>query len=52
MTPDTMQDLINWLVSHEDDIEFHLNDFGDLEQVFYECVGRRAGATITVKSVW
>ena len=40
---DTMQDLIIWLCSHEDDIKNGIKDYGELEHVFFEIIGRKAG---------
>ena len=48
MAPDTMQDLTNWLCLHEDEINIGINDFGELQQVFFEVVGRNAGDIFNV----
>lgn len=40
ITDDNMEDLIFWLKSHESDIAFEVNDFGDLRHVFFDVAGR------------
>ena len=37
-----MEDLKEYLLSHEDDIAFGINDFGDLKQAFIGFFGREA----------
>ena len=52
MTPDAMQDLTNWLSSHEDDIKHGINDFAELQQVFVEVFGREAGDITEIEPLW
>lgn len=52
ISPDAMQDLINWLCRHEEDIELGINDFADLKQVFVEVLGRNAGDIIEAEPIW
>lgn len=40
-----MTDIIDYLVFHEDDIAYGINDFGDLRQAFEELVGREPQKT-------
>lgn len=39
---DALHDLKNYLLSHEYDIAIDFEDFGDLEEVFLEIIGRKA----------
>lgn len=39
---DTMTDIINFMLSHEEDIAGEVNDFGELKQAFEELIGRNA----------
>jgi hypothetical protein len=47
-----MQDLIIWLCNHEQDIADDINDFGDLQQVFMEAVGRVPGQELPEDPIW
>lgn len=40
---DSAQDLIYYLLSHEDDIKQDINDFGDLRHIFLDIFEREAG---------
>ena len=44
--PDTCQDFLIWLASHEEDIASDVNDFGDLKDIFRQLMGRNAGEPI------
>ena len=37
-----MDDLKDYIISHEDDIAIGINDFGDLQQVFIGVIGRQS----------
>ena len=39
---DTINDVIVWLMSHEEDIADGVNDFGELKLVFIELTGQKA----------
>ena len=43
---DTMQELINWLYSHEDDIKNRINDFEELHNLFVQLFDREPGAAL------
>lgn len=50
---DVLLDFQQWLVSHEDDIEAGVNDYGELRDIFKAVVGREAGEIIDVSmGVW
>lgn len=49
---DTMQDLINWLYSHEDDIKHSINDFGELHNLFVQLFDREPGAAPPPEEPW
>lgn len=49
---DTMQDLINWLYSHEDDIKHRINDFGELHNLFVQLFDREPGAALPPEEPW
>lgn len=38
-----MESFIEWLLIHEDDIEYGYNDYGRLRLIFWEIIGRNAG---------
>ena len=35
-----VKDFTAYLLRHEDDIAFEVNDYGDLKEVFEACIGR------------
>ena len=35
-----IEDLTNYLLSHEDDIAYDIEDYGELKDVFDACIGR------------
>ncbi len=37
---DNIFDLKYWLIKHESDIAYEVNDFGDLKWIFHNVVGR------------
>ncbi len=41
--PDTAQDFLIWLSSHESDIQNEVNDFGDLKDLFCQLFSRYPG---------
>jgi len=40
-----IEDLTNYLLSHEDDIAYDIEDYGKLNDVFDACIGRLPGKT-------
>ena len=49
---DTMQELINWLYSHEDDIKHRINDFEELHNLFVQLFDREPGAALPPEEPW
>lgn len=50
--PDTMQDFLLWLGSHEDDIQYGINDFGELRELFHQLFDRNAGEPCNDTPLW
>jgi len=42
LTDKTLAELIQYLLDHETDIAYSINDFGSLQNVFVEFLGREA----------
>lgn len=45
--PDVMQDFLIWLSRHELDIADEMEDFGELQELFFALYGRNAGEIST-----